>query len=232
MRCKKLKENMVLDLYGELNKKEKNELNKHLAGCMDCAKEHAHSRQVFQALEEVDQAEVPEPEWDFQWNKISSTFQEKREKGRSFSLAPRWAAAAAGILLIFILGILTGRFWAPHKQELALAEASSPEYLQETLQRHFDEIKPLLVNIANYTAEENGSGMILLDREVLQNLIIQNILLKSLISGQNPSAEQILEDVELVLRELANMEEGDARTKSMVKNLIDEREILLKMNIL
>ena len=86
--------------------------------------------------------------------------------------------------------------------------------------------------MANYTAEENGEGTVLMDRQIIQSLIIQNILLKSLIAEHNPTAGQLLEDVGLVLRELANMEEGDSRSKSMVKELIDEREILLNINIL
>jgi hypothetical protein len=57
-------------------------------------------------------------------------------------------------------------------------------------------------------------------------LIIQNILLKRLIAEEDPSTKEILEDVDLVLREIANQEGDDADTLSMIKELIQERGIL------
>ncbi|MGD2294550.1 MAG: zf-HC2 domain-containing protein [Candidatus Aminicenantes bacterium] len=233
MRCKKFKENIVLDLYAELGEREKAELEKHLTECTACAKDYAYSKNVFQAIQEADTEDIPEPEWGVSWGQISSAIQQKApRRQKSFRFAPKWAYAAAAVLLVFVLGIVTGQLWLPQKQDKGLTASTSQEYIQQILSRHLEELKPVLVQMANYTVEKNGNGTILVDKEALQSLIIQNILLKSLISGQHPTAEQILEDVELVLRGLANMEEGDSRTKSMVKDLIDEREILLNMNIL
>jgi len=232
MKCYRIRQNIVLDLYGELKKNEKDELEKHIVECSACASDYAYSKKVFHALEEAEKEEIPEPQWDISWAKINTSIQNKPQRKRAFLAFPKWAYAAAGMLCIFLLGIFAGRLWFPAAQEMVQAADSFQDDFQQNLKMHFDELKPVLLQMANYTAEENGEGTMMVDRKIIQSLIIQNILLKSLIVGQNPTAEQILEDVELVLRELANMEEGDSQAKSMVKELIDEREILLNMNIL
>jgi len=232
MKCNKFRQNIVLDLYGELTAKDKSDLERHMAVCPGCAKDFAYSKNVFEALEEVDKEDIPEPQWDASWTKIDSAIKKESPRWKYFPVFPKWAYAAAGVLVIFFLGIFTGRLWIPTAIETVQTADTFQDDFQRTLSQHFEELKPVLLQMANYTAEENGNGTVLLDRQALQSLIIQNILLKSLIAGQNPTAEQILEDVELVLRELANMDEEDSRTKSMVKELIEEREILLNMKIL
>jgi len=232
MKCYKFRENIVLDLYGELNNKEKAELEQHINTCAECAKDYSYSKSVFQALEDTKTEDIPEPTWDSSWGKINLAIQDKPKPRPLFGLSPKWAYAAAGVTLVFVLGIFTGRFWLPQKQEGPISAELSHEYIQRTLALHFENIKPVLVEMANYTAQENGDGTVLVDKAAIKNLIIQNILLKGLISGKNPTAVQILEDVDLVLRELANIDEGDSGTKSMIKELIDDREILVNMQIL
>jgi len=232
MKCNKFRENIVLDLYGELDNKEKAELEQHISSCAECAKDYLYSKSVFQALEDLETEDIPEPAWDSNWGKIDLAIQDKPKPQPLFGLSPKWAYAAAGVSLVFILGIFTGRFWFPQKQVGPISAELSQEHIQRTLAQHFENIRPVLVEMANYTALENGNGTVLVDQATIKNLIIQNILLKSLISGKDPTAVQILEDVDLVLRELANIDEGDSGTKSMIKKLIDDREILMNMNIL
>ena len=232
MKCNKFRENIVLDLYGELDNKEKVELERHISACAECAKDHSYSKSVFQALEVLETEEVPEPEWDSNWRNINLAILDKPKPRPLFGISPKWAYTAAGVTLVFTLGIFTGRFWLPQKQEVPISAELTQDYIQRTLAEHFENIRPVLVEMANYTALENGNGTVMLDKRAIENLIIQNIILKSLISGKNPTAVQILEDVDLVLRELANIDEGDSGTKSMIKELIDEREILVNMNIL
>ena len=110
MKCHKFRENIVLDLYGELDKKEKAELERHIADCQECAKDYAYSRNVFLALEEAETEDIPEPVWDSNWGKINRAIQDKSRPRQVFGLSPKWAYAAAGITLVFALGILTGRF--------------------------------------------------------------------------------------------------------------------------
>jgi hypothetical protein len=74
--------------------------------------------------------------------------------------------------------------------------------------------------------------MMTLDKEILKSLLIQNYLLKKLVIESNPSAAELLEDLDLVLREIKNMPSDDKWAPSQVKEFIQERDILFKMDIL
>jgi hypothetical protein len=52
-----------------------------------------------------------------------------------------------------------------------------------------------------------------------------------LIADEDPSTREILEDVDLVLREIANLEGDDALSLSMIKELIKERDILYEIEV-
>jgi hypothetical protein len=112
-------------------------------------------------------------------------------------------------------------------------QAAGPsEYIKQSLEDHFETLKPLLVSYANYSAEENGGETITLDRKIVKSLLIQNYLLKKLVVDTNPQVKEILEDLDLVLREIENMPSDDKWAPSQVKELIHERDILFKMDIL
>lgn len=232
MKCKKFKDKIILNLYGELSEQERTELETHIKECPECAKDLEYSEKVFQMIDEAGVENVPETDWEKNWKKIDAEIQEKPTKQKAFSLSPRWAYAAAGVLLVFALGIFTGRFWLPKAQENKGPQSASQEFLQQTLKEHFEELKPLLVEYANYASSEEEGDTIVIDKKIVRNLLIQNILLKSVLNGKNPSAEQILEDVDMVLREITHLEKGDTQTPSLIKELIKEREILFKMEIL
>jgi hypothetical protein len=88
-----------------------------------------------------------------------------------------------------------------------------------------------LIEYANYTSSEKGEESIVMDKEVARNLILQNFLLKRMVAKTNPSAAQLLEDVDLVLREIANLRKEDKQTPSLIKDLIHQRGILFKIGI-
>lgn len=231
MSCKKYEEKIVLSLYGELNEKEKEELEVHIKECASCAKDLAYTKEVFHVLDEAGKEEIPEAEWERSWQKIDIAIPAKPKKEKRLFLFPRWAYAAASLAVVFILGIVFGRFWFFPGQPAGFPIEASENYLQYTLNEHFDELKPILIEYANYTSSEKGEESVIMDKEVAQNLILQNLLLKRIIAKTNPSAAQLLEDVDLVLREIANLRKEDKQTPSLIKDLIHQRGILFKMGI-
>jgi hypothetical protein len=234
MACKKYKykEKIVLHLYGELGEKDAKDLMAHLEECAECTEEFAYTQKVFQVLDETKTEDVPEANWEKCWNTIDSGIQGKEHKKRSFFLAPpRWAYAAAVLLIVFAVGFFLGRivFLQPGKGGPVQLEGSQSAMFP-SIQEHFQSLKPLLVEYANYTASP-GNGTIAIDKNIVRNLIIQNILLKRLIADEDPSMKEILEDVDLVLREIANQEGDDAHTLSMIKELIQERGIMYEIEV-
>jgi len=233
MACKKYKykEKIVLHLYGELGENDAKDLMAHIEGCADCAEEFAYTQKVFQVLDETKTDDVPEANWEKCWNTIDVGIQGKERKKKNFFLFPGWAYASAALVFVFVVGFFFGRiaFFRPGKSSTVQLEGSQSA-MHPSIQEHFESLKPVLVEYANYTASpENGT--ITIDKNIIRSLIIQNILIKRLIADDDPSIKEILEDVDLVLREIANQEGDDAHTLSMIKELIQDRGILYEIKV-
>lgn len=230
MKCKKYKEKIVLYLYGELNDSDTAELENHVKECPACLEDLEYTKKVFKLVE--DNKEVaPEANWEKCWREIGEGTQVQPRKQKSFLLAPRWVYAAAALFVVFVLGALIGRHWFFPSQESLLEPGVSQGSMNLALNEYIDEIKPILIEYANYTTSEEEETIVI-DKEFVRSLLIQNLLLKELIAKSDPSLIPLLEDLDIILKELSNMRKGDELTPSMIKELIHEREILFKMEII
>jgi hypothetical protein len=231
MACKKFREKIVLHLYGELGETDTKNLLAHIDKCAECAQESAYTQKVFQVINETKTEDVPEANWEKCWNTIDVGIQGRERRRRSFLLYPRWAYASAALLFVFIVGFFFGRlaFFQPGKGKTVQLEGSQSA-MYPSIQEHFESLKPVLVEYANYTASPED-GKITIDKKIVQSLIIQNILLKRMIAEEDPSLKEFLEDVDLVLREIANQEEDDTDALNMIKELIQKRGILYELEV-
>jgi hypothetical protein len=239
MVCKKYKKDMILYLYGELDADRKAALGNHIIDCADCRQELEYTKKVFAALDDSKPSYTPEGDWEKYWEIIQPrTFMQTSGKRtiksdkRAFSAFPRWGYVAAALMLVFLLGIFAGRIWFfPDFQDNSRDAQTGLSY-KLALNEHLDELKPYVLEYANYSSEENGGQYITVDKKLVQHLLIQNVLFKKALAEKNPSAAQLLEDIDLMLQELANMESGDEQTPSMIRELIQKRDILFKMEVL
>jgi hypothetical protein len=231
MACKKYKEQIVLYLYGELGEDEAKALEDHMAECPECADELAYTQKVFQVLDETKPDPIPEADWERCWGDIDGEIRRKDRKKKNFFLLPGWAYATAALLAVFIVGFFFGRlalFKPAHKSPALIQGSQSAMY--PSLQEHFESLKPVLLEYANYTSSP-GNGKVMIDKSIIRSLIIQNILLKRMVADQDPSLKEILEDVDLVLREIANQDGDDDEELKMIKALIQERGILYELEV-
>jgi hypothetical protein len=238
MRCKNYRENIVLYLYGELSDPESRQLEKHVETCPECAQDLAYTRDVFHHIDEADPGIQPQANWEKCWGTIRTEIRETPAKTNSTALFPRWLPAAAAVILVFALGIYLGRFWPSSQPEVAAhseamtAEQGASGLAQASLVQHFENLKPLLIDYANYADPENGSNQITVDRSIVRNLLVQNYLLLRMVAQDNPEAADLLEDIDLVLREIKNLENGDPNASRMIRELIQHRKILFKIDVL
>lgn len=230
MKCKKYEEKIILSLYGELSDKEKADLQRHIQECTACAQDLEYTKKVFKALDDSKE-EAPQANWEKSWREISSTTQVQSPEKKSFFLTQKWVYAGAALLVVFVLGALIGRFWFFPVKESPYRAGASSTAMNPALIEYMDELKPILIEYANYTSSEGTEEAMLIDRDTLRSLLVQNLLLKDIIAKSNPSLLPLLDDLDLVLKELSNMKRGDKQTPSMIKELIQEREILFKMEI-
>jgi len=231
MRCKKFKDQTILYLYGELTEKEKAAFEEHIDTCASCREEMVYTKSVFEAVDETRPVEIPEGDWDKNWAVVKNTISHRQGHRIKGPALPRWTYAAAATALIFLVGLFAGRMW--------FAPSDTPDLtgmrkgsLQTAFDHYIDDIKPLLLDYANYSEPEAEDSVVMVDREFLRGLLIQNVLLKQILAEKDPEAALLLDDIELVLRELENLEPDDVRTPALIKELIQKREILFKMEIL
>lgn len=231
MKCKKSKEKIVLYLYGELNKKEKAEVENHIKECPECSRDLAYTKKIFKVLDEAKE-EIPDADWEKCWEEIGNGTEEKPARQKRFFFLPQWAFAAAAVMIIFIAGIFAGKYWFFPSQKSPLQQTVSSESLKPLLKEYFDSLKPVLVEYANYTPSEKGEETITMDKEVARGLLLENLLLRRIVTKFDPSLGQFLEDVDIVLMEIANLKKEDRRTPSLIRELIHQREILFRMEML
>lgn len=230
MKCKKYEEKIILYLYGELSDKQKADLQSHIQECSACAQDLEYTKKVFKALDDSKE-EAPQADWEKSWREISSTTQVQPREKKSFLLTQKWVYAGAALLVVFILGALIGRFWFFPVKESPFRAGAAPTAMNPALIEYMDDLKPILIEYANYTSSEGTEEAMLIDKDTLRSLLVQNLLLKDIIAKSNPSLLPFLDDLDLVLKELSNMKRGDKQTPSLIKELIQEREILFKMEI-
>jgi hypothetical protein len=230
MVCKKFKEKIILHLYGELNEEEAKKLLEHVKVCAECAEDFEYTKKVFHMLDETKTEELPEANWEKCWGTIDEKIQRKELKQKRYLLFPKWAYASAALIIVFGIGLFIGRLVFQPVQNLSILTEGTQSALYPSIQEHFESLKPVLVEYANYTSSAED-GSITVDKDLIRNLTIQNILLKRVIAEKNPSVKQLLEDVDLVLREIANHEEDDTDSLSMIKEFIQERGILFELEV-
>lgn len=232
MKCSKFNEQIILYLYGELSGKESSELESHLGKCSKCSKDLEYTKKIFRLLKDAEIEETPEANWEKCWKGINVCISKIPTRSKNYFFFPRWTLVSAAVILVLFLGIFIGRFWIFSGHESFHQETASREFIQQTLKEHFEELKPILVEYSNDSLQEKSSTSIMMDKKTAQNLIIQNILLKRIISETDPTAAQLLEDVDMVLREIANQKSEDKERPALIKEAIDKRDILFKMEIL
>jgi hypothetical protein len=224
MKCEKFRKNMILYLYEELDKKSAEELNDHIKKCPNCSKEMAYTKKVFDLVEETKTEDIPDADWEKCWSLIDeevSIPDKKREK--YFDFIPKWAAAAAALVCVLIIGFVIGRTtFIPREDKITLA---GQDAFQISLQEYFDSLKPLLIEYAHYSGDKD-SNKIIMDKKYVKELLIQNILLKRLAAEKNPDTRQLLEDIELILREITNMDKNGTSDPLMIKEYINNQGIL------
>jgi hypothetical protein len=230
MACKKYKEKIVLHLYGELNEEETQNLMKHIQECADCSEDFEFTKDVFHILDKTKIEDIPEAHWEKCWGVIEPGIREKKRQPRGLPFFPKWAYVTAALVLVFAVGLFLGRMaFIP-----GLSRSKVPEGPQSamypSIQEHLESLTPLLVEYANYSPSPDD-GKITIDQKLVRSLIIQNILLKRMIAEKNPNLAQLLEDVDLVLREIANLDEEDPENLSIIKELIQQRGILYEIEV-
>ena len=264
IKCKKFKGLIVDALYNydQLSEEDKPLFQAHLTTCSGCAVEYEEMAAVLGVM---DQRQRPEMETEF-WDSYYLRLQEKMEKpgtkeknnlwfwlkkwkeNFNFDIPRfRWALYPAAALLLVVLGIFIGRYlYLPSVSEkdgeLISRALPSQRQINPAVTEHFESLRPLLIDCANYTGQEADSRneeFVLVDNKILKKLALQNLLLKRIAArGNDVVLKQLLEELELILLEISNAEPGDSNghstgeeTIGRIRDILKKNDTLFKMKI-
>ncbi|MHB8056142.1 MAG: anti-sigma factor family protein [Candidatus Aminicenantales bacterium] len=239
MKCKHARQALVLDYYGELSPAEKTELESHLRSCGACMAEREDILRVFALLEANPPAPVPDPDTERVWSGVESQLAPAKSPARRRHAwaAPQWSLAGAALVLVLVAGIFIGRsVFAPQVPvDLTAAASKTPNpaaALKPALAGHLEDLKPLLLEYANYSPETASGHTVAIDENLLQALMLQNILLRKALAKSDPAAADLLDDCDLILKEIINRNRPTAASPDAIRGLIRDRDVLFKLEIM
>ena len=100
------------------------------------------------------------------------------------------------------------------------------------LASHIEDMRPLLLDFAHAVNGAKPGPVVQVDERLLRGLLMQNLLLRRALNGNDPAAAELLDDLDLVLKEIINVQSPGGASPAQVRGLIDERGILFRMQIL
>ena len=207
-------EELVLHYYGELQAAAATEA--HLKECAECRQKLEELRSALGLA-----ASVPVPERDaYYGSRVWHNIKGQLEPKHGFAWTwPRWAAAAAAML---VLVFLVGR-WSvkPPERAAVLGEAGRERLLNAALVEHLDRSQRVLVLLAN--GEETP------DPEWVSDVLSANRLYRqaALRVGDRRVAA-VLEDVERLLVEAAHASPGE---EPYLRQRVEDQQLVFKVRV-
>ncbi len=232
MTCRRFKKDMLVDIYGELSKKERRRLEKHLDRCASCRAEFEATRRVLSSLEAAPAQPAPRVDWERNWKAIESGLAANRRRPGFLPAFPRWAFAPLALAVLFILGMAVGRYWWPWRPAApvtAKLRTLSPATEQALLSQYFEDVRPVLLDYAHDGTKTGNEGPLLTDREIARSLLVQNILLKRALARKDPNLADLFDDLGIILTEIANLQGRDTATPAALRDVIRERQVLSRI---
>jgi hypothetical protein len=235
MKCKTARNLIILDFYRELKDPDKAQLDDHIRKCPSCREELGLAQETFAMLDKNEPSESPSTDWDRAWAGINAAISKKQPRSRwPFAPRRRWALAGASLALVLIAGILIGKYWfapLPEAGSVSAPESLETASIRPALSSHLNDLKPILLDYVHEPPANGTARKILLDEQILRGLLLQNILLKRALAGKDPAASELLDDLDLILKEIANHLEQKEEIPSEIRDFIEQRGILFKMEI-
>ncbi len=222
---------IVLDLYGELGAEDRARLRAHLGECRDCAEFLSETKRVLALIDEQGPITDTPPEIDAEavWRRVRAGLAAASPRPAPRRAAGwRWGFAGVSLALALIAGVFLGRSWfspAPAPPR-ALAADAGPS-IDRALSVHLDDAAPILIDHLHDI--ESGKGRTVPSEEsAVRALLVQNLILRQALVESNPAAAELLDDLDLVFKEIAS----GAADPASIRDLIRERNILFRLRIL
>lgn len=252
-KCKKLKELMpdALAHNNVLPEAEIKELREHIKGCPRCAEEYKKLAGLVTVINKRQRPQMSDAFWDNyslrleekldaaaeadEQKQVTKTAGWKQWAG-DFDFKIRWVLYPAAAVAILLVGIAIGQYLSlqPGK-DLANKAVSSLRQLSPAVAEHFDNIRPLLLDYSNSSPGESTTPAetVWVEKSTVKKLLLENQLLKRVMAKDNNiTVKELMDELELILLELANDSGDNEETRRAVQQFIKENDVLFKMKTL
>ncbi len=249
MKCKTVQNQLSDYLDNLMSDSNKIQLEEHLKQCQKCSSELNAFRMIITEASSFDKAKAPDSLWEgieTQLNtnresnssKIANLLSSLKEQIVSGFRFPIPVIQITGVAAILIIGIVIGHYSLPSLENNDLAyqtDVPNGDYqmISSRTTDYVEKSKILFLGLVNSDPVEAKYLDWGTDKRRAQNLIKVAAYLKDNLSEKhNARIRQLIEALELILLEFANLEEEyDIDNIELIKSGIDRQGILLKINM-
>ena len=224
MTCKDIQILLIEKMFGQLSDSDKVNLEEHLRTCPACRRLAERSPDLTGRLGAAE--DVPLPNKEAVWQAIVKRTALKRR--RRFSPFWKWASAGAGAAAVLLLAVLVGRnlFLGPGRN-IPASLAAAPD---SSLQGYTEAVEMVLLSALNRAGEEDLSKA---ESRLLQDLLFQTRVLKQVVARRNDaSALRLIDDIEMILTDLAHLKAGDKESRDFLVRAIEEKDLKFRIKTL
>jgi Putative zinc-finger len=253
--CRRVRENLVAFLAGELGKSEQENVRRHLQDCARCSRELKDVQRIFQGADMLSRAPgsvLEGVDWEAQAEKIvravwtaESSPRPAPRRGRFWLFAPSLRPVLAGVVGGIMIGALamflvlkgtvvqkkgTENLFAPSefldRVDLEIARRETLNYLEKS--------QYVLLEFMESDAGQRKFGPRNFAAEQAKDLLEKKKFLNpQLEKARMAKAKDICDQIELLFYELSQVSEGltDAQRRE-IQELIEQKNLLLKIKLL
>ena len=226
MNCQNAQDLIVIGIYGRLTPFQKEELQAHLQTCTHCTLKYQQAAPLMDLRSEI--SHIPEPDLKRSWTVISDQVLGRRRFFTRFPMR-KWALAVCSLLAVFVLGYFAGKqVLSPRSARFSLPAEASATY---SFSSYANSLKPVLIDFLNRDGVGTPDTLRLLEKQVINDMLIRTHLLKSLAAGsEDLILLELLQDLELVLISMDNLDPEDRDSTEHLASLIREKKISLRLH--
>jgi len=231
MNCRQTQKAISAYLDGEITKAQWQPHARHCQTCRHCADLLVTWETQITSLRAAARA-VPEADYDEVWTRIQSTLgEDRRPLGWWQRHQPQFAWAAAAVLLM-ALAYFIGRMQAGvNSPTTEVVSATTPATTSEVGQflRHS---QMLLLDVKH--SQQTWDNADLRDaKQRAQALKAQVFLLRAAMNDQRADASmELLNQIEIMLMEIANLSESNPGDVELLRDQMQQQQILPKLHLL
>lgn len=231
MKCKKTEKLALLVFYGEATPEEQRRLDNHVRNCPDCAAKVRNIREVIAKLKE-NISETPDFSWDESWKRINTVLKRRELK---HNMRPRFlpvmSLKAALIVAVFCLGIFAGKLIFHRSPAGISGESDFSTNISSLLGDHLGSVRISLLEFLNSPEMKDQSSLWIFEKKQTEQLVFQNrFLLSHLKDSVNPVLMDLLNDLDIILKEIANLSPDKPEYLGFIKSLLRESDIIFRVN--